>query len=63
MGRHAFAEGFKEGLNEGKGHMELEIFKGPPAGPSMEKNREGSWMHNPVENVKGFLLWLSWHGR
>ena len=51
MGRHAFAEGFKEGLNEGKGHLEMKIFKGPPASPSMEENRKGSRMHDSVENV------------
>jgi len=56
MRRHACAEGFKESFNEGKGHLELEIFKGPPAGPGMEKERKGVGMHDPVKNVEGFLL-------
>ena len=38
--------------------MELKVFKGPPAGPGMEKERKGGGMHNPVENVEGFLLRL-----
>ena len=38
--------------------MELEIFKGPPVGPGMEKERKGSRVHNPMKDVVGFFLRL-----
>ena len=60
MGGRTCTEGFKESVNEGKGHLELEIFKRPPTSPGVEKERKGSRMHYSVENAKGLLLWLPW---
>ena len=40
------------------GNLELEILKGPPIGPRVEKERKGGRVHNPMKDVVGFFLRL-----